>query len=380
MLKIVFKKDDFTQALEYCITSIEKKNTMPILSHIILEFKGTDSKFISTNLDTSVIVRSVAENSDGEGLIALPAKYIYDICKVTVGELIELEYDQEHMLLNITAEKSKYTIPCADPTTFPAVTEEEGDGKDVQINKLITFFKKLSFSMTETNINKAYSGVLINRVEENGNKKIEMVTTDIHRISVLSLKNFSMDIEGLDNGIVISGRNFSEIGKVFGGEETVKMWVNDGKIIIKSPSVTFISRLIKNEFPNYKSVIGTIDQIEQKEYALISRKELIGAVKRVIALNTEEKIWATKFEFRGNVLTMNAHSEFGGNSSDEILIEKGFEKDNNIGINSKYLIDVLSVLDSERVNIIVEEGLRPLTIKEENDDIYYIHMVMPLRM
>ncbi len=379
MTKIVFNRKEFTRAIDYCMTSIEKKSALPILSSILVEVKDGICKFISTNLETSVITKITALEFENEITLAIPANYVSNLCRVIKGELIYFDYDAEHMLLNITAEKSKYNVPCADYNDFPSVIYEENEGSPVDVKKIANFFKKMSFSMTEVNVNKAYSGVLIIKPADN-EMNLEMVTTDIHRISVLTLKNTQLNVNDINSGIVIVGKNFSEIQKIFTDEVNVTAFVNEGKVTIKSENVIFISRLIKNEFPNYRSVTGTVESIEQKSFALINRKELIDAIKRVIVLNTDEKIWATKFEFRGNTLSLTANAEFGGNSSDEILIEKGFESDRTIGINAKYLLDVLSVLDCSEVRIIAEEGLRPLSVVESAEDFYYIHMIMPLRI
>ena len=76
----------------------------------------------------------------------------------------------------------------------------------------------------------------------------------------------------------------------------------------------------------------------------------------------------------------SASSEFGGSSSDEILVEKGFQSDRTIGLNARYFLEVVNVIDDEKARLIVEEGLRPLTIIEKNPDFTYTHMVMPLRI
>jgi DNA polymerase III sliding clamp (beta) subunit (PCNA family) len=77
---------------------------------------------------------------------------------------------------------------------------------------------------------------------------------------------------------------------------------------------------------------------------------------------------------------MSASSEFGGSSSDEILVEKAFPADRAIGLNARYFLDVIAVIDDEAVRLIVEEGLRPLTILEKTPEFTYTHMVMPLRI
>lgn len=376
MIKLTFERGELLKALDYCSASIEKKHTMPILSHILFQFKANECTLIATNLDTTVLVKTELKETVEEGKIAIPAKYIHDICKVARGDDILFKYDTSTNVLDITAQKSKYTVPCVEANDFPSIPETGENYNEINIGRLLTSFKKLQFSMTEHNVNKAYSGVLLTKVDET----VEMVTTDIHRISVLSIKNFDMNIDGLDNGLVISGRNFTEISKIFSSSKTVGIALDEDKVFLKSENVTFISRLLKNEFPNYRSVVGGSSDIDAKDNAKLNKKELIEGVKRVIALNSEEKIWATKFNFNGSVLSMTASSQFGGNSNDEILVEKPFESDKAVGINARYLLDVLSVLDNQDTTLIVEEGLKPLTIKEETDDYYYVHMVMPLRM
>lgn len=380
MIKLSFKRDELLKALDYCSSSIEKKNTMPILSHILFKFKENECALNATNIETTVIVKLAVSENIEEGKIAVPAKYIHDICKVARGETILFKYDTQNNILDITIEKTKYTVPCSNPDEFPSIPETDNKFSQIEINKMITSFKKLQFSMTEHNVNKAYSGVLITKVKDNGVNVIEMVTTDIHRLSVLSINNFDAQIEGLESGLVIPGRNFAEISKIFADSKTAFISIDEDKIFIKNENVVFISRLLKNEFPNYRAVIGNYSDVEKKEAAVINKKELIEGVKRVIALSSEEKIWATKFNFKGSVLNMTANSSFGGNSVDEILVDKPFSSDKSVGINARYLIDVLSILDKSEVNMIVEDGLKALTIKEDTENYKYIHLVMPLRI
>ena len=390
-MRIVFNKKELAHSIEHCMTCIEKKTTMPILVNILLETEDGNINITSTNLETSVKTHVNYIELEGSGTIAIPAKQISDITKVSKGDTILFDYDDQHSLLNITADKSKYSIPCPDYNDFPTVVEGSEDGTTIDIEKLTSLFKKLQFSMTDTNINKSYSGILINRVEENNDdddvedkreykKRIELVTTDVHRIGVLILNNLDIDIAALEEGIVVLGKNFAEIGKIFTGKENVTLSITDGKIIIKSKNITFISRILKNEFPNYKSVTGTEEFILKKPFTIINRKELMDGIKRTIALSTEEKIWATKLEFKGNLLTLSANSGFGSNSSDQVVLEKPFKEDKVIGINARYLLDVLAIIDSPEVHIIVEEGLRPLTVVEKSENSFFTHMIMPLRI
>lgn len=380
MIKLSFKREELLRALDFCSSSIEKKSTNPILSNILFKFKNDECSLNATNIETTVVVKIKLSEKSDEGKIAVPAKYIHDICKVGRGDSVNFKYDTNSKILDITIEKTKYTVPCSEPDDFPSIPETGNRYSEIEIGRMIDSFKKLQFSMTEHNVNKAYSGVLITKVNDESGSYIEMVTTDIHRLSVLSINNFDADIDGLEDGLVIPGRNFAEISKIFATDEKIKVAIEEDKIFFTSDDVIFISRLLKNEFPNYRAVIGSYSIIDSKESALINRKELIDGVKRVIALSSDEKIWATKFNFKGSVLNMSANSSFGGNSVDEILVEKAFNDEKSVGINAKYLLDVLSILDKQDVNMIVEDGLKALTIKENTDNYKYIHLVMPLRI
>ena len=382
MIKLTFKKEELLKALDYCSSSIEKKHPMVILTNILFNFGGKECTLNATNLETTVIAKVHLEESVAEGKIAVPARSSHDICRLSRAEVIVFMYDESSNVLDIKADKSEYKVPCFDSADFPAISDTSKEYKPVKINKLISSYKKVQFSMSENYISKAYSGVLIIKIKnDDGTETVDMVTTDIHRLSVLMLKNLDLDITEFETGIVVPGKNFTEIAKIFADTEDAFIAIDDEKIFIKKDDVIFISRLFKNEFPKHRPIIGTYETLNSKEFAVVNRKELIDAIKRVIVLNSEEKIWPSKYIFNENVLKMTANSNTGGNSSDEIVIEKGFSTERGVAVNAKYFIDVISIIDDNNVNIIVEEAAnKAMTIKEENDDYLYVHMIMPLRI
>ena len=92
-------------------------------------------------------------------------------------------------------------------------------------------------------------------------------------------------------------------------------------------------------------------------------------------------MWVSKYFFNGNVLKLTANSNTGGTSTDEIVIEKGFSTERSVAVNAKYFLDVINVIDDNNVNVIVDEAAnKPMTLKEETDDFFYVHMIMPLRI
>ena len=387
MIKLTFKKEELLKALDYCSSCIEKKHAMMILTSVLFSFKNKECTLNATNLEITVIAKVNLEESVNEGKIAVPARSIHDICRLSRAETIIFKYDEVNNVLDITADKSEYKVPCFDSSDFPEISDTYKEYKTVDISKFISFYKKVQFSMGDYfSTNKAYSGVLITKVtEENGKTSVDMVTTDIHRLSVLKLKNFDLDIPEFEKGIIIPGKNFVEITNIFADCTEAQVAIDNDKeekIFIKKDNVIFISRLFKNEFPKYSSIISSYEVLNSKEFAVINRKELIEAIKRVvIVLNSEDKNWISKYFFNGNVLKLTASSSSGGNSSDEIVMEKGFSTERSVAVNAKYFLDVINVIDDSNVNVIVEEAAnKAMIIKEESDDFFYIHMVMPLRI
>ena len=383
MINLIFKREELLKALDYCSSSIEKKHPNVILTHILFSFKDSECTLNATNLETVVIAKThLTEPVQTEGRIAVSAFYILNICRLVIGEEVIFIYDEANNVLNIRSGKSEYNVPCPDASDFPSIPETTKEFKTVQIGKIISAFKKVQFSMSDIFANKAFSGVLITKTkDENGTDNVELVTTDTHRLSVFKIKNFAMDFEEIESGIVIPGKNYTEMNKIFANSNEAEMVIDDEKLFVKKDDVMFISRLIKNEFPNHRPIVGTYESINSREFAVINRKDLIEAIKRVIVLSSDEKVWASKYFFNGNVLKMTANSNSGGNSTDEIIIEKGFSTERNFAVNAKYFLDVISVIDDNNVNIVVDEAkYRPTFIKEENEEYFYVHMIMPLRI
>ena len=387
MIKLTFKKEELLKALDYCSSCIEKKHPMVILTNILFSFKDNECTLNATNLEITVIAKVGLEEPAGEGKIAVPARSIHDICRLSRAEMIVFEYDESSNVLDVKADKSEYKVPCFDSSDFPEISDTSKEYKSVDISKFINLYKKVQFSMGDYfSTNKAYSGVLIKKVkDENGASSVDMVTTDIHRLSVLKLKNFDVDIPEFEDGIIIPGKNFAEITKIFADCKEAQVAIDNDKeekIFIKKDNVIFISRLFKNEFPKYSSIISSYEVLNSKEFAVINRKELIDAIKRVvIVINSEDKNWNSKYFFKENVLKLTANSNSGGTSTDEIVIEKGFSTERNVAVNARYFLDVINVIDDNNVNVIVEEAAnKAMTIKEETEEFFYIHMVMPLRI
>ena len=165
MIKLTFKKDELLKALDYCSSCVEKKHPMVVLTSVLFSFKDKECTLSATNLEITVLAKVNLEESVEEGKIAVPARSIHDICRLSRAETIIFKYGESNNVLDITADKSEYKVPCFNPSDFPEISDTLKEYKPVKISKLISFYKKVQFSMTENYMTKAYSGVLIIKIK-----------------------------------------------------------------------------------------------------------------------------------------------------------------------------------------------------------------------
>ena len=147
MIELTFKKEELLKALDYCSSCVEKKHPMVILTNILFSFKEKECTLTSTNLEITVIAKVNLETSVQEGKIAVPARSIHDICRLSRAENIIFKYDESNNVLEVKADKSEYKVPCFDSADFPQISDTSEEYKPVDINKLISLYKKVQFSM-----------------------------------------------------------------------------------------------------------------------------------------------------------------------------------------------------------------------------------------
>ena len=147
MIKLTFKKEELLKALDYCSSCIEKKHPMVILTNILFSFKDNECTLNATNLEITVIAKVGLEEPAGEGKIAVPARSIHDICRLSRAEMIVFEYDESSNVLDVKADKSEYKVPCFDSSDFPEISDTSKEYKSVDISKFINLYKKVQFSM-----------------------------------------------------------------------------------------------------------------------------------------------------------------------------------------------------------------------------------------
>lgn len=358
-MKITIKRKTFLEGLEIVKDSIGKQTALPILKNIKLTAREGTLRLHATNLSmgTTVVLRDLSIFSDGE--VLCDVLKLMAIVKELPENEVKMETDEKGHLI-MECEKSHFRLFTMPPEEFPSELEIPEDGMYPVDNQFFDSFRRVKYAVSKEESRYHINGVYLGS---------DVVATDGHRMAVIKKKlGFDNILIPLDFvNLILKLRN-KENGNTF------QAGCFKNVIFIESEDLMLFARLIDAEFPDYSHVIPN----DSSRYALVERKSLIQAIKRIMLMSG--KNYQMKFEFWPHSLILSSCSPELGDASEEIEVEYNSEMDKNmpfvIGFNGKYVLDMLEVLENEKVGIGMDNETSPVKV-EEGDS---IHVLMPLRL
>jgi DNA polymerase-3 subunit beta len=359
-MKITIKRDTFLGSLEITKDSVGKQTALPVLRNIKLTVKDGFLKLFTTNLSIGTVASLKDLSIFSEGEVLCDASKLITIVKELPEKEIRMETDEKGHLL-MECEKSHFRLFTMPPEEFPAEPEIPED-KLVSIDRqFFEFLGRARYAASKDNNRYNLNCIYLDK---------EVVATDGHRMSVIK-KNLGFDniLIPLDFvNIILKARNRKD-------GNTFQVGCSNNIFFLKSEDLVIFGRLIDGEFPDYAQVIPN----DSSRYALIERKGLIQAIKRIMLMSG--KNYQMRFEFSPLSLNLSSITPDLGDASEEIEAEYKSEQTDHhgsfaIGFNGKYLLDMLETLEGERVTISMENEVSPAKVDEEDS----IHILMPLRL
>ncbi|MGQ9617856.1 MAG: DNA polymerase III subunit beta, partial [Candidatus Aminicenantia bacterium] len=344
---------------------VEKRNTLPILSSILLDCSGGNLKMYATDLEVSI--RTISPiNVVSEGKSALPGKRIYEILK-SFKEGSEIEISEEESNKVVIKGDSSYFIvfgyPSDDFPEIPVPSSEEFT--IIPYDKLISLIERVDYILTQE-LRYTFGGALL-RISQN---LIEMVATDGNRLSYTK-ENLNIDVKEEIN-IILPKKILSELKKIEG--DSIKFGQDNNNLFFEIGNTLLISRKLDTEFPPWRRAIPT----QNNNIAILNREELKESIKRV-SIIASEKGRAIKFIFSGNTLQLKAFNPEMGEAFDMINIEYRGEP-LEIIFNSSFISEFLSSLECEKIRIEMLNQEKAALLKPEDDLIEYLYVVMPIKL
>ncbi len=369
-MKITATKEKLLKAIQLAEDIITSKNTISILSNILLE--TVNNKLVITSTDLDVAIKS---NIDAkiieEGSITIFAKTFSDIIRELPNDDIEIAVDDEKMVKIKSKNehvKANFKIIGIPKNDYPVLPEIEKTNTFTIPQKILKdLIRKTIFSVSKDDAGVAISGVKM----ELKDKKLRFASTDARRLSVM---DYSVETDVVIEDAIIPQKVLSELLKILDDESEVNISVSSNQIYFNINNIELVSKLIDGKFPDYTQVIPTTFE---KKVVLYTNK-FYNVVRRVSTLAKEKTKAKVTCKFDNNKLELISIDPEIGNATEEIEIPYDYES-YEIAFNSEFLLDAVKSLDTEKLVFGFNKNTEAALIKEENNE-DYLSLIMPIRL
>ena len=369
-MKFSVNQQELQQALNFCQGVIEKRSTLPILSNILLDAQKSNLTITATDLDLIFIHQLNNVEVLEEGQTTTRSSLMYDIVrKFSAGKKINLTLNDKSKL-HLESEKSVFNLNCISSSEFP-LTEENFNQNEfmVKSKQLLKLLNKCKFSISNDETRHYLSGIYFHQTEVEDKNYLTAVATDSHRMSISKIR-LEQKIEF--EPIILPKKTIFQLCSLldsYDGE--VKISNIKSKIKFELSNSILISKLIDGKFPNYIQVIPKNNQKKLE----IDLKLFLDSVDRVASVSLDKKD-GVKFDLKKNILDLSVNNTNSGDGKENLAVK--FDHDLEISFNSRYLIDVASQLDGNKIEIFFNDTGSPALIKDPSD-FDSIFVVMPMK-
>ncbi len=365
-MEIRVKRSEFLNELAPMQGIVERRTTIPVLSHILLRGEADQLHLAATDLDVSLTTSCLAE-VEGAGGIAVQARKFLEIIRAVVGEEVRLILEDDKRL-TIVAGKSRFKINGLSPADFPTLPDVgDHDGTEIPFAQLKAMIGKIIFAVSSEESRFQLNGAPFKLKEDS----LEMVATDGHRLALV--ENI---LEGAkaEDGVLVPRKALQELLR-FEGEDKVLFRRGEHHLSFRLGRRELICRILEGTFPDYDRVIAK----DNDKQAIFDRRNLTDAIQRV-ALLTGDRARAVSLQFDTERLVISAANPDLGEAAEEVTCEYGGDE-LRLGVNPDYMVQFLSAMETEKVTLeMKDENTQCIGVPVEGQDRRYLCVIMPMRI
>ncbi|MCP9455894.1 MAG: DNA polymerase III subunit beta [Nitrospira sp.] len=375
-MNIRIAREELLTGLQRVQGVVEKRNTMPILSHVLLEAKPEGIEVVATDLELAV--RGLYKATVIEpGAITLSARKLFEIVKELPAGDIELVAG-ENAWVTIRAGKSQFKIVGLPGTDYPALPTIEREGlTPLSAEGLTDLIRKTLFAAGDNDARYILNGLLVVLTTSGQKTTLRLVGTDGHRLAMAEQEVGQTGGKGTPQEIkaIIPKKAAHEMRRLLEEGDDSEPLIGFAKnlMIFRKSGFLLTARLMEGTYPNYQQVIPK----ENGKRIVVRRQELEQALRRVSVLS-REKAHAVKVTFAPGTMTLFSSSPEYGEAVEELPAHYSGEPLSS-GFNARYLLDVLGVMDGEAVSLQMETPLSPCLIQERESPGFKC-VVMPIKI
>ena len=373
-MEINLKREAFSSTLQNINSVVDKSTSSnkPILSNFVIrtvEGEGSKVEFSSTDYELSLVEQVEAEITE-PGSICVNAKKVFDIVKELQDEDVKIR-STEQLWIHITCGSSEMRLPSVEVGLYPqTVLEDLPQSVTISVDDLKQCIDMTLFAAITNESRRNLMGVCLSSTSD---QQTRWLSTDGHRLAQILKSvddlNFSEDKE-----VIVPRKALTEVRRtadLFG--QTVVISFDERVMQFTGGRISFKTRLIEGKFPNCDPIIPKDNTME----IILNRESFINSL-RIVSSISSEKLRPVKLLISQGVLKLESEKADYGEVVDEIEI--GYEGDPfQIGFNSRYLLDVLIVIESEDIKLECKNSMSPTIIKSTVDE-SFLSVIMPLRV
>ena len=364
-MELTFEKDDLLKAVQVLQGVAGSRNTLPILSNILINAQDEHIEMSATDLEVGIRIR-VNGTIVEPGSITIPARKISEIIRElppSVVKLITTANDR----VEIECERGVYTMIGLAADEFPPIMSMPDEFFTMNTETFKAMLAKTAFAASTEETRYYLNGVFLHLTPEES----RIVATDGRRLALA--RSTAVESVTEEIAVIVPVKAVGEIRKTFIESETLKISLSENQIIFSDDVSTLTSRLVEGEFPDYNRIIPKDNDIN----IYLDTEQLLAVVRRV-SLLANPKTLLIKLETQDGIMKVSATDPESGEAHEEMEIKSG---DGNIVIafSAKFAIDVLSNIDSEEVTLNLKDPLSAALLKPGNDD-NYLYLIMPMRL
>jgi len=371
-MRLTIERSALLKALNHVQSVVERRNTIPILSNVLLSAQGDSLKLTATDLDIEISESASAEVERG-GQTTAPANYLYDfVRKLPDGSAVKLDVNGDDPRLFISAGKSRLHLPILPAGDFPSMPSDGFETKfEIEPTELGRLIDKTRFAISTEETRYYLNGIFLHTVDADG-AKLRAVATDGHRLALADYPA-PKGSTGMP-GVIVPRKTINELKRLLDdAADLVEISVSPQKIRFALGDAVLTSKLIDGSFPEYARVIPKNNSKKLK----IDNKSFAEAVDRVATVSAERSR-SVRLALDKDKITLTVNNPDAGVATEDLAAD--YRDDAlEIGFNARYLLDVAQQVEGESAVFELADSGSPTLVRDEADDAA-LYVLMPLRV
>ena len=372
-MRVILERSNLLKSLNHVHRVVERRNTIPILSNVMLRTDNASLELKATDLDLE-ITEATAATIEQAGATTVPAHLLYEIVrKLPDGAEVMLKMDEDGAAMSIISGRASFRLQCLPRSDFPELSAgtfshifrlESGD--------LRGLIEKTQFAISTEETRYYLNGIYLHSLESDGKLKLRAVATDGHRLARAEI-DAPAGTEDMP-GVILPRKTVSELFKLVDDPDVaVTTELSDTKVRFTIGNVVLTSKLIDGTFPDYQRVIPSGND----KLLVIDRQDFERAVDRVSTVSSERGR-AVKLSISDGLVVLTVNNPDSGSATEEVAAEYSSDPI-EIGFNAKYLLDIASQLTSTEARFMLADSGSPTVIQDAADE-NALYVLMPMRV